>query len=120
MVRIDKGLCERIDDVRGNVPRARWVAELVESALVPGATIVPESHGMSRVVPDHPKITTARALTRPTTGKRPTPTEPPEEWQPSEYAPVWEFAHRSHPQAIAIWVCGAKGDTPPRNPKKGS
>ncbi len=45
------------------------------------------------------------------------PAEPPSEWQPDEYAAVWEFVHRSHPDAIAVWVCGSKGDPPPQNPR---
>lgn len=44
-------------------------------------------------------------------------TEVPDAWEPSyESMPSWEFVHRSHPLAEAVWVCGAKGDMPPRMP----
>lgn len=46
------------------------------------------------------------------------PTEPPVDWQPDEYDPTWMFVHRSHPDAIPVWVCGCKGDEPPTNPQK--
>lgn len=46
------------------------------------------------------------------------PDEPPSEWEPDEYDPVWQFIHRSHPDAIAVWVCGVKGNEPPPNPRK--
>ncbi len=46
------------------------------------------------------------------------PPEPPSEWEPDEYDPVWRFVHHSHPGAIAVWVCGVKGDEPPHNPAK--
>ncbi len=45
------------------------------------------------------------------------PAEPPSDWEPDEYDPVWQFVHRSHPDAIAVWVCAVKGDDPPPNPK---
>lgn len=44
------------------------------------------------------------------------PAEPPEDWQPDEYDAVWRFVHRSYPGAIAVWVCGVKGDKPPDDP----
>lgn len=46
------------------------------------------------------------------------PTEPPADWQPDEYDPVWMFVHRSHPGAIPVWICGVKGDEPPTDPKR--
>lgn len=45
------------------------------------------------------------------------PAAPPSEWEPDEYDPVWRFVHRSHPDAIAVWVCGIKGDDPPADPR---
>ena len=30
-----------------------------------------------------------------------------------EYCPTWQFVHRSHPQAIPVWICGFKGYAPP-------
>jgi hypothetical protein len=44
------------------------------------------------------------------------PDEPPTDWDPDDYDPVWEFVHRSHPDAIPVWICGFKGDTPPVDP----
>jgi hypothetical protein len=46
------------------------------------------------------------------------PESPPEGWQPDEYDPSWGFVHRSHPEAIPVWVCGFKGDEPPENPSR--
>lgn len=44
------------------------------------------------------------------------PTVAPDDWQPDEGTPAWEFVHRSHPLAVPVWVCGFKGDRPPQNP----
>lgn len=46
------------------------------------------------------------------------PESPPAEWDPDEWDPVWQFVHRDHEDAVAVWVCGARGDKPPHNPKK--
>jgi hypothetical protein len=45
------------------------------------------------------------------------PQAPPNDWQPDESVPVWEFVHRNHPAAIPVWICGVKGDRPPQNLK---
>ncbi len=45
------------------------------------------------------------------------PLEPPSDWEPDEYDPVWQFVHRSDSDAIAVWVCGSKGDDQPHSPK---
>lgn len=41
------------------------------------------------------------------------PDEPPADWQPDEYDAVWRFVPRDYPGAVAVWVCGVKGDNPP-------
>lgn len=45
------------------------------------------------------------------------PESPPDDWQPDEYDPSWVFVHRSHPEALAAWIVGWKGDDPPENPR---
>ncbi len=40
----------------------------------------------------------------------------PDGWQPDEAAPVWRFVPRAYPDAIAVWICGVKGDEPPEKP----
>lgn len=45
------------------------------------------------------------------------PKTPPAGWEPPEGTPCWEFVHRTHPQAIRVWICGFTDDTPPHNPK---
>ena len=54
----------------------------------------------------------------PDVDEAPCPDEPPEGWTPHDYHPVWRFVHRSHPDAVPIWVCGLKGDEPPRSPRR--
>lgn len=44
--------------------------------------------------------------------------EPPTDWEPDCYDPVWQFVHGSHPDAVPVWICGIKGDTPPADPSK--
>ncbi len=49
------------------------------------------------------------------------PDEVPGDWDESvlyfeDDCPRWEFVHRLHPEAIPVWVCGWRGDDPPRNP----
>lgn len=34
-----------------------------------------------------------------------------------EDAPQWEFVHRLHAEAIPVWVCGWRNDSPPHNPR---
>ena len=51
---------------------------------------------------------------------RQAPTEPPADWEPDEYDPVWQFVRRDHPDAIAVWVCGMADDEPPENPERPS
>ena len=41
----------------------------------------------------------------------------PDDWQPDEYSPVWEFVPRTHPDARPYWVVGARGDEPPPSPR---
>jgi hypothetical protein len=46
------------------------------------------------------------------------PREPPADWQPDpEGDPVWEFVHRSHPDAIPVWICAERGSSVPDNPQ---
>ena len=50
------------------------------------------------------------------------PDEVPADWDQTvvkydESCPSWEFVHRSHPEAIPVWVCGFKVDDPPHNPE---
>ncbi|MEJ7783390.1 MAG: hypothetical protein WKF96_01215 [Solirubrobacteraceae bacterium] len=40
----------------------------------------------------------------------------PNGWYPGEGTPVWEFVRPDHPEAIPVWICGIKGDTPPMKP----
>lgn len=40
----------------------------------------------------------------------------PDDWRPDEDDPVWEFVHRSHPDAMPYWVVGERGSKPPPNP----
>ena len=48
------------------------------------------------------------------------PETPPESFDPTwhEDNPSWTFVHRSHPEAVPVWICGFKGDRPPHNPPK--
>jgi hypothetical protein len=46
------------------------------------------------------------------------PASPPEGWEPDwECDPVWEFVHRSHSDAIPVWICAEKGSKPPQDPR---
>lgn len=48
----------------------------------------------------------------------PCPDHPPDGWEPDlERHPAWMLVHRTHPNAIPIWICGPKGTDPPRQPK---
>lgn len=44
------------------------------------------------------------------------PLSPPLEWEPDEYDAGWYFVHASHPDAIAVWICGSRDDGPPSRP----
>jgi hypothetical protein len=45
------------------------------------------------------------------------PENPPDLYEPTEATPVWEIVHRTHPEAIPVWICGVKGDNPPESPE---
>lgn len=38
----------------------------------------------------------------------------PDDWEPSDYDPVWEFCHKGHPDAIKVW----RLDLKPTNSRK--
>ena len=47
------------------------------------------------------------------------PALPPDDWEPDpEGDPVWQFVHRSHPEAVPVWICGERGTPAPQNPTK--
>lgn len=41
------------------------------------------------------------------------PDDPPPNWEPDEYIPVWQFISRDHPEAIPVWICGTDAAPPP-------
>lgn len=42
----------------------------------------------------------------------------PDDWEANGDGPVWEFVHRDHPDAVPVWICGAKGSPAPQNPRR--
>lgn len=42
----------------------------------------------------------------------------PDDWFPGEGDPAWEFVAKDDPRGRPAWICGFKGDRPPRDPAK--